>query len=280
MHICNEILDLLSARLDGALTTEEERLLNEHLDVCPECRALAHDLALLHGAMSHMAEVPPPEIKEAVMARIKAETGEPIPFPQKKRQVRPWQTWGAAAAVLVVVAAGAFALQGRGGNSGGGTVLAMPSAMPSTTPAMEDTGDAPLRYKSSLTNEGAETAPAGEGDQTSNPPLAPAAIPQPAVSDETAPPSGGIGALMIAPELTPEQAAQKLCDEVLGEDAPETQWTQEEGQGSCLLPGGYSLQYLGLSEDGKTHEFEVYQGAEEGQRYAVPLDGSEILLLE
>ena len=100
------------------------------------------------------------------------------------------------------------------------------------------------------------------------------------VPAKAAPPSGEIGALMIAPELTPEQAAQKLCDEVLGEDAPETQWTQEEGQGSCLLPGGYSLQYLGLSEDGKAHEFEVYQGAEEGQRYAVPLDGSEILLLE
>lgn len=280
MHTCNEILDLLSAQLDGVLTAEEEGLLKEHLDVCPECRALAEDLAVIHDAMPHMVEVPPPEIKEAVMARIKAETGEPIPFPQKKRQTRPWKTWGAAAAVLVLVVAGAFVLQGRGG-TGGSTALAMPSAMPmpSTAPAMEDAGDAPLLYKNSPTAKDAETAPAG-GENQSNPPPAPSATPQPAESGETAPPSGRIGALMIAPELTPEQAAQRLCDEVLGEDAPETQWTQEEGQSSCLLPGGWSLQYLGLSEDGKAHEFKVYQGAEEGQRYAVPLDGSEILLLE
>lgn len=275
MHTCDEILDLLSARLDGALTAEEEELLDEHLNTCAQCRALAGDLAAIHGAMPHMAEEPPPEIKEAVMARIKAETGEPIPFPQKKGRARPWQNWGAAAAVLVLVVAGAFALQGRGG-TGGSTALAMPSAMPVT----EDAGDAPLLYKSSPTDKDAEIAPAAGEDQSNPPPPSPSAASQPAESGEAMPYSGQMGALMRLPEPTPEQAAQRLCDEVLGEDGAETQWTQEEGRSSCLLPGGWSLQYLGLSEDGMAHEFEVYLGAEEGRRYAVPLDGSEILLLE
>ena len=34
---CDKYLELLSARLDGALTGEEERELEEHLAICPGC---------------------------------------------------------------------------------------------------------------------------------------------------------------------------------------------------------------------------------------------------
>ena len=38
-------LELLSARLDGPLTGGEERELEDHLRTCPQCRALAEQLA-------------------------------------------------------------------------------------------------------------------------------------------------------------------------------------------------------------------------------------------
>ena len=36
MYTCDQALELLSARLDGALTPEEEAGLEEHLDQCEE----------------------------------------------------------------------------------------------------------------------------------------------------------------------------------------------------------------------------------------------------
>lgn len=273
MDHCEEILELLSARLDGPLTAEEERFLESHLDGCPPCRALADDLAALHAVMPDLEEAPPPGMKEAVMARIKAEVGEPIPFPVKRAPVRRWQTWGAAAAVVLLVAAGAFGLPGGMGGGTGQSSRIFGGAPEAQPPSPSSAPSAALRKE----NAGA-VAPQGEeglvhsiekaaGDAPLEPPsaqLQPAESVQPFLS--------------IAAVLTPEQAAQRLCDEVLGEEPQEESW-DEEGFTGCLLPGGWSVSYLGLSEDGMAHEFQVYVGAEDGRRYAVPLDGSEIYLL-
>lgn len=305
MDRCEEILELLSARLDGPLTAGEERFLERHLDGCSACRALAEDLEALHAVMPELEEAPPPGIKEAVMARIKAEVGEPIPLPVKRTPVRRWQAWGAAAAVVLLVAAGGFGLPGGMGGSGGnaGTMmsLASPEAAPSSIPpSIPSSIPSPVPAPSSPSALLPDTY-AGRGEE----------ITGEAVPEEGAAVPGGDSALRhttagvkkagdtaletpqptqeltgdmrpfqaLTAVLTPEQAAQRLCDEVLGEEPQEETWN-EDGFSGCLLPGGWSVSYLGLSEDGTTHEFQVYVGAEEGRRYAVPLDGSEIYLLD
>ena len=89
MYTCDQALDLLSARLDGALTPEEAAGLEEHLSHCPDCRALAADLEEMHAAMPGLYQEPPPELKERVMAQIRAES-EPISLEEvrKKRSGR------------------------------------------------------------------------------------------------------------------------------------------------------------------------------------------------
>lgn len=71
---CDQFLELLSAQLDGALTEEEERELEEHLAACPDCRAVGAQLSALQGAFPELEEVPAPEgFTQGVMDRIRAE---------------------------------------------------------------------------------------------------------------------------------------------------------------------------------------------------------------
>lgn len=139
MKNCEDMLDLISLRLDGELTREEELELAEHLASCPECRALADDLADIHAAMPGMSVEPPAFIMEHVMERIREAAPAPTPFPVKKDHNRHWRAWGASAAALVLVAVGVFALWGgpRGGNDAPMTLAeAVPTAAPSGTAAV------------------------------------------------------------------------------------------------------------------------------------------------
>lgn len=71
---CEKYLDLISARLDGALSTEEEHALTAHLSQCPACRAIAADMDGLHSALTQTGEVDtPPALSQAVMQKIKTE---------------------------------------------------------------------------------------------------------------------------------------------------------------------------------------------------------------
>ena len=71
---CDKYWELLSARLDGALSAEEERELEEHLAHCPDCRAVGAQLSALQGAFPELEEVPAPEgFTQGVMDRIRAE---------------------------------------------------------------------------------------------------------------------------------------------------------------------------------------------------------------
>ena len=263
LNTCDEMMVLLSARLDGALTEGEEAQLEEHLAQCGECRALADDLEAIHNAMPGLEEAPPPGLTEAVMARIRATGEEPIPFPVKKSARRHWQTWGTVAAVLAVTV-------GILGTQRGGLGRVSTAAMPPSAAQSVERG-------SGAENEMDRIVREGEADS-----VAPAEEPMPSPGG-SAPPQ----IMMTLPEpLTPEEASQRLCDQ-LGLDSGTTNGaegpalkedTQEQGP-SCLQPGGWSVDYQGLSEDGANHEFLVYVGSEEPVRYAVPLDGSDIFVL-
>lgn len=99
---CDQFLELLSARLDGALTEEEERELEEHLAVCPDCRAVGAQLSALQGAFPELEEDAPPEgFARGVMDRIRASEAPKIIPLWKRPQFR---ALAGLAACLVLVA--------------------------------------------------------------------------------------------------------------------------------------------------------------------------------
>lgn len=160
MITCDQALELISASLDLPLTTEEQQMLDQHLDGCPECRALLADFQKIHQELSDMTVTPPAALCQGVMDRIKAEEAAEKVVPIR-RKARPWVRWGAAAAVFAVVVLGA-------GSSGmldivfhGSTGSAAPPAVTSqdNTQAEETTDSAAAQRKSLPTAEQESAAP-------------------------------------------------------------------------------------------------------------------------
>lgn len=94
MNPCEPYEDLLSARLDGELTRQEETDLTAHLETCPRCRAFARDLRTLHTSLLTLAADPPAGMTDAIMAKVK-------PKPRKKK--RPWFSLACAALLALVL---------------------------------------------------------------------------------------------------------------------------------------------------------------------------------
>ena len=73
MENCETYLEWISAHLDGQLSDEEERELEEHLDQCPTCRAIEERLAALHDSFQGLEDIPAPEgFTQGVMDRVRA----------------------------------------------------------------------------------------------------------------------------------------------------------------------------------------------------------------
>lgn len=94
---CEQCLDLISARLDGELTVQEEAQLTAHLQECPACRAIAEDLKQLHAKLVAVGEVKAPaELSQTVMAQITKEKNQ-----KRRRFIR--QLGGLAACLMLCV---------------------------------------------------------------------------------------------------------------------------------------------------------------------------------
>lgn len=82
---CDSYLELLSARLDGALTEAGERELEAHLASCPACRAAEAQLRALRTAFAGLEELPAPEdFARAVMERVR-EAEKTVPLFKRPR---------------------------------------------------------------------------------------------------------------------------------------------------------------------------------------------------
>lgn len=76
---CQRYYELISQRLDGELTEDEQQELESHLAVCPSCRALDQQLSGLHEDFSDLEEVPAPEgFAQGVMDRIRMEESKKV----------------------------------------------------------------------------------------------------------------------------------------------------------------------------------------------------------
>jgi hypothetical protein len=101
--------DLLSAYLDGEVTTAERIEVARHLEACVECGGVLDDFRAMAAAAS---QEPPPPVPAGLQARIMAALR--TQSPESRQRSAPWFPIPlAVAAGLVVVAAGGWALLRR-----------------------------------------------------------------------------------------------------------------------------------------------------------------------
>jgi hypothetical protein len=100
MDDCTQYLELISARLDGELSVEEENRLQAHLAQCPDCRALLADLTAIHLETSQPTGDAPNGFSQRVMQRIQADV---LANTERKKRHHRWQIIGGMAAALALV---------------------------------------------------------------------------------------------------------------------------------------------------------------------------------
>lgn len=97
---CEDVLLLISGHMDGENTAEEERLLQEHLEKCEQCREVLRALTAQDFVLTSLEEEPPSGFCDRVMEAVKAEQ-------KTKRNRKWWPMLAAAAAVALIIGLGA-----------------------------------------------------------------------------------------------------------------------------------------------------------------------------
>lgn len=301
---CEQVLELVSAKLDGALTAEESAALEEHLAACPACRALLADFEILHEELPRLAAQPPTGLKQDIMAAVRQ--SKVTPFQGKKRQWR-WRSLASLAAVLVLVVVGGNALRqwdgaeitaGMAPAAGGETVAAQSADVPAPAAAVPDVqkDGAQKNGRSLDADSGSSTAREDVSEQQKTEDMiSPAATPAPV---QTAAPSSTPGIYSLAPEervdagglmstasaeLTQEEAVKQLAlwlgwpeDALTADDTGKLVWAAAE-DGTTR-----AIRCSGLNEAGTEWVCQVEEfmpgadGTASCTTYTVPLDGSGI----
>ena len=119
MMNCEQALEAISARLDGALSEEENRELETHLASCASCRALLKELTELEEGLETLPVEAPETLAPSVMHAIRAEKAAQAAPAAKKSQRRgphitAWLIAAAAALALLLGATGVIDLPGFG----------------------------------------------------------------------------------------------------------------------------------------------------------------------
>jgi predicted anti-sigma-YlaC factor YlaD len=106
---CSELYELISAYADGELNRTQRQFVEEHLDECPDCRALLAEHIRTRRQIASLQQVEAvPDIKARVMSKTRME----------KSFRRSWSIpfWVRVAASGVLVAVLAFYVSGLFGN--------------------------------------------------------------------------------------------------------------------------------------------------------------------
>lgn len=256
---CEQILDLISLRLDGPLGPQDQKTLDDHLAQCPSCRALAADLEGLHGAAVDLGETAPPQdFAQRVLEQIAAE-GRTLP--QDKvvplfRRPALRRLGGLAACALLMV--GAVRLLGpellpRAPMSAApaGAPPAAASAPASSAPMTMDAAPAPALFGT----EGME------GPRTEQPSAGTPRSQMPAIADGDY--------LLLVSDALGQQPAQLLVLTVRPDQETGEEWTELEGGRAYCVVQPQRLQVLADTLD-----------QEEARLIATGEEGPCVLLLD
>lgn len=148
---CNEALELLSAALDGELSPAQQAQLDQHLALCPTCRALQAELLGLEEALGTLDVPAPAGLKDQIMKNL--------PPQQGKGHVVYWRRWSAMAAAAALVLLGVWKLPRF--------VLTPDKGVDSTEMAAYD---APAMDAAVQAPQGSEAAPTALNDEAPVPP--------------------------------------------------------------------------------------------------------------
>lgn len=103
MSGCEDIRELLSARIDGELSDAESRKLDEHLDACPACRQELAEMERIWRSLDVLSEVKVPAgLADRTLARVLSPERHPAATSRRFRWAYPVATAAAILAVLLV----------------------------------------------------------------------------------------------------------------------------------------------------------------------------------
>lgn len=99
--MCEEIYFLMNLALDGEISADEQRQLDQHRATCPHCQALWEELCQMQTAMGQLEDLAPSDgFKDRVLAQIASEkaTAKVVPLRRQWKAVA-----GLAACALLCV---------------------------------------------------------------------------------------------------------------------------------------------------------------------------------
>jgi hypothetical protein len=290
MRRCEEITELISADLDGELTQEQSKELYEHLESCGACMAIFLDLRILHDAMPDLTAPAPEGFADALMARLRAESGRtPGGLPDaKKRNIR-WKAWGGLAAVLIltVLGAGRLILPGLGGAASGST-----AASPAYDTAVSE--KSAENYAGTMDTQ-PDQAPAPEAEAeaaqyglaSGSGSVEYSSTQSDGISGTGAAPDGEESRMLFAVGFAPETGDERggmltavdagyLILKAVDPDGFEFYQPSEEGGFLVFLAenGDAGLAYTGMIADGSRYEFVFTAPDGSQQHWSVAADGS------
>jgi hypothetical protein len=159
---CEKYGELISGQLDGELTDNERRELEEHLRDCPECRALSAVYREISGALTEDAVVPE-GFAQGVMARLPV---RPAGIRARGRSFARLVPAAACFAVVLLAAGALYFSGGRKAESPQADMAYAGGAAPADAPEADaDAGSAPGYGNETQVGESADGAlPPGAAD--------------------------------------------------------------------------------------------------------------------
>ena len=227
MESCERFLPLLSAQLDGELSQEEERELQEHLEQCPACRELWEELSAIHDAFPALEQLSaPPGFAQGVMDRIRVQEERPKVIPLFRR---PALRAAAGLAACVVLCLGIYQT-GLLSPVGEDTAL-----YPASSASVEEDKlrNAPPQKEEQTQEEGGtpQLASAGDGVQ--------AQTEERSVAGQEQQDQGGqaVQSTQEPEKVSPQASQNEFQSQSAGQDAPAQDNQEQAGEGSQTQSG-------------------------------------------
>lgn len=255
MESCRDMELYLSLKLDGMLNPEEARILEEHLALCPSCRALERELSAVHTAFPQLEELEAPEgFARGVMDRVAALEEKPKVVPLLRRpQVRALM--GMAACAVLCIGLYQSGLWNRNADGVGLQVQSAASGETSLQTAEEDSPRQGIKsVEGDMEPEGQESLDSAPYAQIPNSSLsdgaadaqADALAPEPSQFQTSDASALTVAGQTVAAALTVDRLPQGWED-VLG-GAPE--WTADEaGRTCCIITADQLTQLEALAQE-------------------------------
>ena len=228
MESCERFLPLLSARLDGELSREEERELREHLEQCPACRALWEELSAVHDAFPALEQLSaPPGFAQGVMDRIRAREERPKVIPLFRR---PALRAAAGLAACVVLCLGIYQ---TGLLSPAERDTALYSASSASVKEENKLRNTPSQEDEQTQEEGGtpQLASAGEGGQAQTEERSVAGQEQQDQGEQA------VQSTQEPEKVSPQASQNEFQSQSAGQDAPAQDNQEQAGEGSQTQSG-------------------------------------------